>query len=705
MFGLIKYVGIVILIALFANFHVAAGLKDKDIPLDLPTITTNPVITTLCAGSKFNVAYVVSNDFDPGNIFSVQLSDEFGNFGIPTVIGTLQSVTSGSILATLPKNLSGGFSFRVRVVGAIPGVIGTDNGENITIYKLPSLNIDGNFNPCSGQVEQYTTNPELNFTYKWSVTGGVIQGNNTGASVFVLWGTDSAGTVQLSKQDGTTGCTDTLVADVSVRFAPETIILTGKYDVCVDEVVEYIPAPGMVAVSGWLCQGGTILYSDASKARVRWNLAGSGWIEMQKTSEYNCIGKDRKTVTVRPTPVAQIIGNNTAFSGKRTLYKAMTESGTACRWQVSGGAMQDSTADSCYVTWGQPGSGQVRLIKYYMTTDCSDTAMLDVTINPGMPLGEIEGKNSVCSGKTEAYSTDTVNNTYIKWYVRGGSIIGADNGFNINVSWVSEGNGEVKYVITEFGSGNRDSLSLSVTINPLPEIIFPELGEICENDEPLSLNMAEPVGGAYTGEGVDMDYFYPGRVGVGQHEITYSYTNQQGCEGTLTRTIIVNPKPEKPVIEQLPIFDWPELRIENYYDDISYQWFYNGVAIEGAISRGLSCQGRKDGNYSVQCMDTNGCKSDLSDGIYVPVEEHSKFEGLKIYPNPAGDFLLLENKTNQLLKKIEIVDLFGYKMLNLNIQVMENLQRLDISKIPNGFYIIKLYISDFVIAEKLIINR
>jgi hypothetical protein len=698
MLGLMKYIGLIF--TLLISLQLQAIAKDKkETPLDLPTITTNPVVTSICAGSKLNVSFTVSNDFDPGNIFSVELSDANGNFTTPTVIGTLNSVTSGAILASLPKNLQEGHAYRVRVVGSLPPVTGTDNGTNITIYELPVLNIEGNLEPCSNQSYAYSTNSELGFTYQWIANGGQIQGNSTATTVYVIWGTDTSGTLQLIKRNGITACADTMTVDISVKFAPEAKISSGKYEVCADEIVEYIPAPGSVAASDWLCQGGTILYSDASVARVKWNYAGSGWIELQKTNEYGCTAKERKTVIVHATPIAQIIGSSNAFSGKKMLYKSIFETGTACRWQVSGGTMQDSTRDSVYVTWGQPGNGQLRLIKYYLTTDCSDTAKLDVTINPSLPAGNIKGKENVCSGATETYSTDTVSNTYIRWFVAGGNIIGADNGFSINVKWGVAGSGEVKYIITEFGSGNRDSVELAVTINPIPEIVFPELGEICENDKPLSLNMAEPDGGAYVGTGVDMGYFYPDRAGVGSHEITYSYTNDFGCEAKKTRTIIVNPKPAKPIISVI------DSGLSSNYD-YGNQWYASGNAIEGANGKVLFPPFESE-VYTVQFTDSNGCKSDMSDPIEVPVEEYITDERVVIYPNPAGDFLIIKNETEQIIEKIVISDMLGYEIMSLNHWKtnVENIQRLEISKIPNGFYVIKFYISNLIIAEKLIISR
>lgn len=78
-----------------------------------------------CPGDAVSVAYSFC-DFTPaaGNVFSLQLSDEFGDFSSPTVLGTLASTTSGVISGTLATDLIASNGYKVRVIGSNPQIEG-----------------------------------------------------------------------------------------------------------------------------------------------------------------------------------------------------------------------------------------------------------------------------------------------------------------------------------------------------------------------------------------------------------------------------------------------------------------------------------------------------------------------------------------------------------------------------------------------------
>ena len=124
-------------------------------------ITSQNVTTSLCAGAPVVVTYTVSGTFlnSPGpNVFSAQVSDPIGSFGgSPVTIGTVASVSGGSISCTLPSTLITSGLYRFRVIGSNPAVIGSDNGVNLTIFAIalnsPTVS-SGSF--CQG--ETFTVN-------------------------------------------------------------------------------------------------------------------------------------------------------------------------------------------------------------------------------------------------------------------------------------------------------------------------------------------------------------------------------------------------------------------------------------------------------------------------------------------------------------------------------------------------------------------
>lgn len=108
--------------------------------LEIPvTISTGSVGLTFCGGGSFGVPFTIEGAFDAGNVFTAQLSDASGSFASPVNIGSITSPFVGTINVQIPWNTPPGNAYRIRVVGSLPVVTGSDNGSNITINALPNV--------------------------------------------------------------------------------------------------------------------------------------------------------------------------------------------------------------------------------------------------------------------------------------------------------------------------------------------------------------------------------------------------------------------------------------------------------------------------------------------------------------------------------------------------------------------------------------
>ena len=104
------------------------------------SITTGTISpTTYCSGASVNVPFTITGTFTSGNIFTAQLSDASGNFASPVSIGTLNSITAGTINATIPLATATGTAYRIRVVSNNPVITGANNSSNISINAIPSI--------------------------------------------------------------------------------------------------------------------------------------------------------------------------------------------------------------------------------------------------------------------------------------------------------------------------------------------------------------------------------------------------------------------------------------------------------------------------------------------------------------------------------------------------------------------------------------
>ena len=119
------------------------------ITLDWTPASPNPAISTsalanssFCAGTAVNVPFTVTGGtYTSGNIFTAQLSNASGSFASPVNIGTLAAVSSGTVIAFIPRSTTTASAYRIRVVASTPVENGTDNGSDLTINSHSAVTI------------------------------------------------------------------------------------------------------------------------------------------------------------------------------------------------------------------------------------------------------------------------------------------------------------------------------------------------------------------------------------------------------------------------------------------------------------------------------------------------------------------------------------------------------------------------------------
>ena len=89
------------------------------------------------------------------------------------------------------------------------------------------------------------------------------------------------------------------------------------------------------------------------------------------------------------------------------------------------------------------------------------------------------------------------------------------------------GNHTIRYEIIN-GDGCRDADDIIITVVPVPDATILTEGIVCSSDPVLTLLARDP-GGVWSGPGVVGDTFYPSLTGAGNHVITYSITDGNGC--------------------------------------------------------------------------------------------------------------------------------------------------------------------------------
>ena len=134
----------------------------------------------------------------------------------------------------------------------------------------------------------------------------------------------------------------------------------------------------------------------------------------------------------------------------------------------------------------------------------------------------------------------------------------------------------------------------------------------------------------------------------------------------------------------------------------SYQWYKNDKLLEGEDQRTYTFNGEA-ASYFVLTFE-NGCNRksdvlDLSTSINDPISGDAL---LTIKPNPATDFLLLENDSGK-VEELFIVDIMGRNRMYINIKDQKT-YTLDISHFDPGLHLLKIMHKGEILTYKLIIN-
>ena len=100
----------------------------------------------------------------------------------------------------------------------------------------------------------------------------------------------------------------------------------------------------------------------------------------------------------------------------------------------------------------------------------------------------------------------------------------------------------ITYTFTEPGSC-EGSAQQNIEVLTLPELNFYVSGSVCVNSDAIML-YGFPEGGVFSGTGVSDNLFNPAVAGVGNHTLTYTFSDDFGCSSSINADITVNGLPE-----------------------------------------------------------------------------------------------------------------------------------------------------------------
>ncbi len=612
--------------------------------------------------------------------------------------------------------------------------LGCIDTDTVTIYTYPE--------------------PEIQISNDTSICESDCVSLIVSGGISYLWSTgDTNDTIEVCPDETTTyyvtltnenNCSITDSVTVTVFNLP-AISLANDTNICLNDCIEltasggttYLWSTGATTSTIEVCPTDTTLYT----VNV-FNAAG-------------CLKKDSVRVNVMPIPVP-LVSNDTAVC-PGTCVELFASGGTSYLWSTG------ETTDTIQVCPDEPTTYYVNVfnefgcgvmdsvrVTHLPLTDAH--AGSDQTVCPGEQVtltatggytylwntGQMTNSIRVTVEDTTTYwvtvttenrcpATDTVNvfvrprpiafagndtticpNECINLEASGGVDYLWNNGTESELNSVcpSQNSDYIVTVYDEFGCSANDTVRVSL-LNTEPTY-FTGLANVYCSNNPGSLLDGQPGGGIFTGPGVTNNIFYPAIAGVGTHEISYRYENENGCISTFTKTVNVYSAPDISLGNDTTICTDATLMLQVQPGFDSYLWSNGTTNYYTTINSG----GLGAHTSTVQLIVTdNGCvtideKKVTFISCNVGIEDLQE-EGIYMYPNPTTGLFNIRFNTQEKDIKLDIINLQGQIVFSeelIDCNQTECVKTVNLSAYEKGIYIVRFSNKNFIQTAKLLIN-
>ncbi len=499
-----------------------------------PAIVVNKISRkVMCTRDTFRISYHETGTFNEGNVFKVELSNEFGAFNAPVLIGSITDTASGIISCKLPAHVNATSGrFKVRITSTNPVVTGVASIDSFTVNDGPHTELIWGPTYVNANVASryYIPNkPDLSWSWFIVAPGTVTPGGEDAA--FVSWNTAGEQILKTYATDkagckGDTATKPVVVYNLaidsvkvsSLKPCPSSAItvtakVSGAYDSTNNFIAQLSNAVGSFAtpVNIGSVKAGPAgnLKAVSITAKLPYPLVnGNGYrIRVVASSPaVTSVDNGQNIVVNKPNLGADKAISKCAGSPVN-LTSLFTTTGLTAVWNTP---KPDSVIN--------PGTYQLIVTN---ANGCKDTALVKVT-NTAKPNLGADKTVKICEG-----STTNIKNLY--------STTG------LTAEW-SFGNpdaaapGTYTLIVTNT-TGCKDTAVITVAANPKPKLGNDTTVQICAGSTTSLVNLYKTTG--YTS--VVWSTAKPGVVGAGTYTLTV--TNSTGCRDTAVITVAANPKP------------------------------------------------------------------------------------------------------------------------------------------------------------------
>jgi hypothetical protein len=324
-------------------------------------------------------------------------------------------------------------------------------------------------------------------------------------------------------------------------------------------------------------------------------------------------------------------------------------------------------------------AGSYKVLVTNTVTGCTATSQpIAIVINtPPTATATAAGNTTICQDDSVLIRANLpATGTFAyQWKYNGNDIVGATS-----ANYYAKLGG--RYSVSVNNGCSTLSNSIVVTVNPRPAayITYNTPLEFCEGSAVVLV--------ANPGTGLTYQWMVDGTPTTNTSNIYEAassgvyglkVTNSFGCStSSVLLDVTVHPAPVPNVVRK------NSYTLQTSQSYTNYQWFFNNVAIGGAVADTLSFT--QNGAYKVRVTDANGCEG--FSGQYfinnVGIVSTAAGQSIRVYPNPTSSMVYIDASVKV---KVALRDVTGKAVIEA-----ENVKEIDLGDVANGVYL--LYISD-----------
>jgi PKD repeat protein len=374
---------------------------------------------------------------------------------------------------------------------------------------------------CSGQCVQLTSTSTGQIdTYQWTTTGGT-PASSTANAVNVCYANPGTYTITLTvtNANGTDSETNTITvtAPPAISSNPQTSTI------CSGQTISLQVSnanPGQLTTYSWSPNSGL---SSTTGSSVSANPIVTTTYTIVGTTA-GCIGTATAVITVGNS---LNIGVNSPVIclGASTV---LTASGASSYTWSPNTALNQSTGSIVTAT---PLETITYTVSGFNANGCSGEALSVVAVKPPPTIVVIN--DSICKGQIASLIVSGANT--FSWSPSSGLNMTSGNSVQANII------NTTTYVVTGTdANGCTASEEVIAFVYPETNGTISGLNATYFTNDPSTMMTGNPPGGAFSGPGVSGTNFNPATAGPGTHNITYTFTDANGCQGSTSFTVTVN---------------------------------------------------------------------------------------------------------------------------------------------------------------------